>query len=120
MGMFDKDKVFAPDGQLGNWINADQEFILWDAWIQTEEFEPQGADKPIAMAHLVVSTGDMPEKRETVSTLASPICDKIREKADGDLPAVVKWYTVPAKQKGFSDAVVLQFVAPYEAAAVKS
>lgn len=115
MGMFDKDKDFAPDGKLSDWIDPNQHFILWDCKIQTEEFRPEGADKDIAMSHLTVSSMDMPDKRETVSSLSGPIADKVRAKTDGDLPAVVKWFTVESKKAGFSDAVVLQFVEPYEA-----
>lgn len=112
MGMFDKDKMFAPDGKLSDWIDENKEFILWDAIIKTEEFRPEGADKDIAMSHLTVSTLDMPAKKEIVSSLSGPIADKVRSKTNGDLPAVVKWFTVPSSKSGFSDAVVLQFVGP--------
>jgi hypothetical protein len=112
--MFDKDKVFAPDGKLAAWIDPGERFILWDCWIETEEFRPPDSDKDIAMTHLKVSSLTMPDKQEIVSSLSGPIAEKVREKKDGDLPAIVKWFTVPSNKAGFSDAVVMQFVEPYD------
>lgn len=114
MGMFDKDKVFAPDGELGQFANLGDEFILWDCWIQTEEFEFREGEKPIPMAHLKVSQKMTPEQQKVVSSLSGPICEKIGEKEDGDLPAVVRLLSVPAKNKEWNDAVVLQFIEAYD------
>lgn len=122
MGMFDKDKVFAPDGQLngaeggeGGFATLGDEFILWDCWIQEEEFQfDPNDDKKIPMAHLVVSQKLTPDAKKTVSSLSGPICAKVQEKADGDLPAIVRLQSVPASQKSWNDAVVLQFIEPYD------
>lgn len=121
MGMFDKDKVFAPDGQLndsggGGFANMGDEFILHDCWIQTEEFEFDKDETPIPMAHLVVAKKASPDEKKTVSTLSGPICDKVKEKADGDLPAVVRLESVPSKNadKGWNEAVVIRFIEPFQ------
>jgi hypothetical protein len=118
MGMFDKDKVFAPDGQLndkegGGFANMGDEFILWDCEIKTDDFEFDPNEKPIPMAHLTVAKKMHPDEKKVVSTLSGPICEKVREKEDGDLPAVVRLQSVPASKKEFNDAVVLQFIEPY-------
>jgi hypothetical protein len=119
MGMFDKDKVFAPDGQLndsdgGGFANMGDEFVLWDCEVKTEEFEFDPTEDAIPMAHLTVSKKISPDEKKVVSTLSGPICEKVREKEDGDLPAVVRLQSVPAKKKEFNDAVVLQFIEPFQ------
>lgn len=119
MGMFDKDKLFAPDGQLNSddgsgFAQPGDEFVLWDCHIQTETFEFDPNEDAIPMAHLVVSKTTDPESKKTVSTLSKPICEKVREKEDGDLPAIVRLQTVPASQKSWNDAVVLQFISEYK------
>lgn len=116
MGMFDKDKVFAPDGQLngeGAFAQLGDEFILWDCEIKTEEFEYNPGEDPIPMAHLMVSTKLKPDDKKTVSSLSGPICEKVKEKEDGDLPAIVRLQSVPASKKDWNDATVLQFIEPY-------
>lgn len=119
MGMFDKDKVFAPDGQLnddqgGGFAKPGDEFILYDCEIKTEEFEFDPSEKPIPMAHLTVASKLHPDDKKVVSSLSGPICEKVREKEDGDLPAVVRLQTVPAKKKDWNDATVLQFIEPFQ------
>lgn len=121
MGMFDKDKVFAPDGQLngegggpGGFAEAGDEFILYDCEIKTEEFEFDPTEDKIPMAHLVVAKKMSPEDKKVVSTLSKPICEKVREKADGDLPAIVRLMSVPASQKSWNEAVVIQFIEPFQ------
>lgn len=112
-GMFDNDKVFAPDGQLDGFTGFGEEFILWDCWIQTEEFEFDPKEDKIPMAHLVVSRKMTPEDRKVVSSLSGPICEKVRLKQDGELPAIVTYESVPSQKKGFSDAKVIRFREPY-------
>lgn len=117
MGMFDKDKVFAPDGQLngeGGFAQLGDEFILYDCEIKTEEFQFDPNEKAIPMAHLTVATKLKPDDKKVVSSLSGPICEKVREKEDGDLPAIVRVQSVPASKKEFNDAVVLQFIEPYK------
>lgn len=119
MGMFDKDKVFAPDGQLNGdgdagWAQPGDEFVLFDCEIKTEEFEFDPAEDKIPMAHLTVAKKSSPDEKKVVSSLSKPICEKVREKEDGDLPAVVRLQTVPASQKSWNEAVVLQFIEPFQ------
>lgn len=113
MGMFDKDKVFAPDGKLDDFAEQGQEFILWDCLIQTEEFTYDEKEKPIPMAHLVVSHTNSPEDKKTVSSLSGPICNKVREKDDDDLPAIVRLEVVPASKDSWNDATVIKFIEAY-------
>lgn len=115
-GMFDKDKVFAPDGQLngeGAFAKFGEEFILYDAEIITEEFEFDPNEDPIPMAHLTVAHKISPEDKKVVSTLSSPICEKVRSKEEGDLPAIVRLEQVPPKNKGWSEATVIRFIEPF-------
>lgn len=118
MGMFDKDKVFAPDGQLEQWAELGSEFVLWDCWIQDENFEfdptAKGDEGKAAMSHLVVSKKVTPDEKKTVSSLGGVIAEKVKAKEDGDLPAVVRLESVPASKKGFNDAKVLRFIEPFQ------
>jgi hypothetical protein len=118
MGMFDKDKVFAPDGILngqGGFADFGEEFILFDCEIKTEEFKFDPNEAGIPMAHLTVAKKMTPEQTKIVSSLSGPICDKVREKADDDLPAVVRLESVPASKKEYNDAVVIRFLEAYDA-----
>lgn len=127
MGMFDKDKVFAPDGPIKDWIETGKDFILWDAEIRAEEFETElsarqikagSASKHPPMVHLKVSTLDAPTEIKVVSAIGDTIGNKVREKEDGDLPAIVRTEQVDSNYE--TQAFVLRFVAPYKAKAAEA
>lgn len=113
MGMFDKDKSMAPDGPMQNWVDDGTEFIVYDCFIKDENFAIGDEDgTTVPMAHWVVAPLDAPDNRATVSTIGSAMAEKVRNKADGDLPAVVVTDHVPTDQP--SPAYVLRFVRAYE------
>jgi len=111
MGMFDKDKVFAPDGPMDKWVDEGTEFILWDARVKDEAFEAQEG-VIVTMCHWDVSPLESPENVATVSTIGSAMAQKAKDNDGSDLPAVVKTARVPS-DKG-NDAYVLTFVRAYE------
>jgi hypothetical protein len=118
MGMFDKDKVFAPDGLLKDFAPADSngsagtKFILWDCEIKDENFVTDIGTTP--MTHLTVATLIDPEDKKVVSALGEPIANKVREREEGDLPAICQTRIVETKNEAYSDAFVIQFVESYD------
>lgn len=116
MGMFDKDKQFAPDGQLHSLFDIGVKCILWDAEIHTEEFiiKDTDGDKPIPMAWVTVSTLDDPNEKLVVSTIGTADIGKIRENDGSDLPAVIEMIQVPSANKSMQDAITFRFVENYK------
>ena len=110
MGMFEKDKLFAPDGRMTDAVKENEDFILVDAEIVSESFETDLGNA--TMTHLsIVAIDDLEGNVRKVSTLSSPIAEKIKGKEEGDLPAVVRWKMVETEM---NDACVLQFVRELE------
>lgn len=115
-GIWDKDKAFAPDGQLNQFAPPETKFILWGVELKDKNFETEIGTAP--MVHLEVSTLKDPDKKLVVSSIgdtnASKFFDKDKDYANkvesGDLPAVVETRTVPASQESFSDAFVIRFI----------
>lgn len=112
MGMFDRDKMMAPDGPLKNWAGEGGVFILWD--IEHKGTIPTDLDPETDITHLVVSVLDAPDNKAIVSMLGEGPKQRAAEKADGDLPAVCRALTVPTKDDGKSDAYVFNFIEPYD------
>jgi hypothetical protein len=116
MGVWDKDKAFAPDGQLNEFAPPETKFILWAAEIIDPTFETEIGTAP--MMHLTVSTLKEPDKKLIVSSIGDTNANKFFDKDDdyksridkGDFPAIVETRTVPASQEAFSDAFVIRFV----------
>lgn len=109
MGMFDKDKQFG--NRLDQEFEVNVNFILWDADISDEAISTSFGMATVA--NLLVSRMETPEDAYVVTTVASAIVDKIKEKEDGDLPAVVKTRRVASSRSKKQEAFVLQFVKPY-------
>lgn len=117
MGMFDKDKVFAPDGPMDKWVDDGVEFIVWDCRVVDEAFDV-GDGNTATMVHWDVSALDAPDNVATVSTIGSAMAEKAKAKGDDDLPAVVKTKHVETDYP--SAAYVMQFERAYEAPKAKA
>jgi hypothetical protein len=113
--MFDKDKLFAPDGRLDEVYppgatdsREGPQFVLWGV-------EPRGEfQTEIGMAEmtwLTVSDLLQPENKKVIGTLSKPIAEKAAEAEASDFPAVVKCLKVSTD---FNDAMVLQFIRAYD------
>lgn len=115
MGMFDKDKVFAPDGPLASWVDDEQDFILRDIEVVGEVDTPDGPTDTAPMVHLKVSALDSADTVKTVSWVGDIAAKKAGEKDEGDLPAIVRMKHVESSIPNGNDAYVLQFVDEYKA-----
>lgn len=115
MGMFDKDKVFAPDGRLDEVYppgdldtREGPQFVLWGV-VPKGDFE---TDIGVAqMTWLIVSDLLEPESKKTIGTLSAPIAAKAAEAETSDFPCVVKPLKVSTDQQ---PALVLQYVRQYD------
>lgn len=118
MGMFDKDKVFAPDGRLDELYppgptdsREGSQIVLW-AVEDKGDFETElGTAR---MTWLTVSDLLFPEAKKVVGTLSSAIAEKVKEAESSDFPAVVKVLKV-SSDKG-NDAMVLNWLREYDPA----
>lgn len=117
MGMFDRDKLMAPNGPLKEWAGVDNEFILWDITLMDGTIPTDLGEAEIC--HLVVSPVDAPDNKATVSMLGDIAKRRAQEKEDGDLPAVCVTAMVPSKDSGKQDAFVFRFVREYEPKAAR-
>jgi len=117
MGIWDKDKSFAPDGQLNEFAPAGTKFILFGVEMIDRVFETDIGTAP--MIHLAVADPMDVENIKTVSSIGDTNARKFFDKdkdyeskiEKGDLPALVETRVVPAGQEGFNDAFVIRFVA---------
>jgi hypothetical protein len=112
--MFDKDKVFAPDGRLDEVYPPGEvdtregpEFVLWKVEDKGDFETSVGTAR---MTWLTVSDVLRPDARKVVGTLSAPIAAKAGEADPEDFPAVVKILKVSTDQQ---DATVLQWVRDY-------
>lgn len=115
MGMFDKDKQFAPDGRLDEVYPPGEtdtrkgsDFVLWGV-------EARGTFKTdigdAEMTWLTVSDLLQPEDKKVIGTLSKPIAEKAAEADPTDFPAVVRCLLVSTE---FNDAMVLQWIREYD------
>lgn len=115
MGMFDKDKVFAPDGRLDEVFppgptdsREGPQFVLW-AVEDKGKFATEIGEAD--MTWLTVSDLLTPEDKKVIGTLSKPIAEKAAEAEASDFPCVVKCLKVSTD---FNDAMVLQWVREYD------
>lgn len=116
MGMFDKDKQFAPDGRLDEMFPPGKtdsregaEVILWGVEDRGEFPTEIGTAQ---MTWLTVSSIPTPDEKKVVGTLAKAIASKAAEADDSDFPCVVKVMKVSTEM---ADALVLQWMGAYDA-----
>jgi len=116
MSIWDKDKAFAPDGQLNEFAPAGTKFVLYSAEMIDPIFDTDIGTAP--MVHLTVADLQSPDDKKVVSTIGDTNATKFFDKDsdwkskvdDGDLPAIVETRNVPSKQESFSDAFVIRFI----------
>lgn len=108
--MFDKDKEIGAD--ILEEFGLRSPFILWDARMADELVETRlgKARKSILVCSQLAAQGEA--DRQEYTTLASAIADKVEQKSDGDLPAIVELRKVESRANPGQDALVLQFVRP--------
>lgn len=108
MGMFDKDK------EVGNRIDTEfdlrEKFILWGARVASEKVATKIG--PATKTIMEVSRLSEPDLHLEVTSLGSAIASKAEEADESDFPCVVELRKVASKFG--NDALVLQFVGPYE------
>lgn len=118
MGMFDKDKVFAPDGRLDEVYppgpvdsREGPTFVLWGVEPKgVFEVENQIENNP-EMTWLTVSEVLSPEDKKVIGTLSGPIAEKAKQAEATDFPCVVRSILVKTE---FNDSNVLQWVREYD------
>lgn len=115
MGMFDKDKQFAPDGRLDEVYPPGEldsregaQFVLW-AVEPKGQFQTSVGDAE--MTWLTTSDVMTPEDKKVVGTLSSPIAAKAAEAEAGEFPCVVRTLQVSTEQQ---PALVLQWIREYD------
>lgn len=115
MGMFDKDKQFAPDGRLDEVYppgpldsREGPSFVLWSVDDRGDFLTDIGTAR---MTWLTVSDLLQPEDKKVIGTLSAPIAAKAAEAEPSDFPAVVKTLQVSTDQQ---PALVLQWVRAYD------
>lgn len=111
MGMFDKDKEIGLI--LTSVFQQGEQFIIWDARIDREDFPTRYGPSP--RAAMTVSKPDNPGQRLEITTVASAIVSKVREAEPTDFPALVMWRIVDSDRSGSGKATVLQFLAAWGA-----
>lgn len=120
MGMFDKDKVFAPDGRLDEKYppgptdsREGSQIVLWGVEDKGDFETELGTAR---MTWLTVSDLLFPEDKVVVGTLGSAIAEKVKEAESTDFPAVVKVLKVSSDNG--NDALVLNWIREYDPAIV--
>jgi hypothetical protein len=115
MGMFDKDKEIGL--LLTSAFNQGEQFVLWNAYIDREDFPTQYG--PVPRASLDVSKIDNQRagQKFTVNSVASAVVAKVRDAERDDFPAVVFWRKAPSARSSSGEALVLQFVSAWGNAA---
>lgn len=119
MGIWDKDKAFAPDGQLNQFAPPETKFVLYGVELKDANFETEIGTAP--MIHLEVATLKKPDEHLVVSSIGDTNATKFFDKDNDyaskidkdDLPAIVETRLVPSSQESFSDAFVIRFVDTY-------
>lgn len=115
MGMFDKDKEIGL--LLTSAFSVGQQFVLWAARVDREDFPTKLGPSPRAMLTVSQIVEGRPGPRFDVGTLASAIVAKVREAEEDDFPAVVFWREAPSTRSSSGKATVLQFVSAWGNAA---
>jgi hypothetical protein len=115
MGMFDKDKQFAPDGRLDEVYPPGEtdsregaQFVLWEVIPKGDFTTEVGVAQ---MTWLVTSDVLAPEHKKTIGTLSAPIAAKAAEAEADEFPCVVRCLKVSTDQQ---DAMVLQWIREYD------
>ena len=123
-GMIDKDKQFAPEGQLSEWVNDGSEFVRYEIETKGTIDTPDGPSDSTPMVWLTVATLDAPDSKDVVSMVGDYAFRKAQERqealAEGnnELPAVVKTQHVSSSIEGGHDAYVFTFVREFDGIAV--
>lgn len=112
MGMFDRDKEYG--NRLDSAFRLGEPFLLLGAKMTDRTISTRYGDAPVAEFMVQRLDGNsMPDGPEfTCSTVASAIVAKVQDADDDDFPAVVELRREHSA-KWRTDALVLQFVAPY-------
>lgn len=118
MGMFDKDKEIGL--LLTSTFNQGEQFVLWDAKVDREDFPTRLGPTPRAMLTCSQIVNGRPGQRMEVSTVAGAIVAKVREAEQDDFPAVVFWRKAPSTRSATGEATVLQFVSAWGNAPVEN
>lgn len=111
MGMFDKDKEIGL--LLTSAFAQGQQFVLWHARIDREDFPTKLGPSPRALLTVSQIIDGSAGPRFDVGTLASAIVAKVREAEQDDFPAVVFWREAPSQRSSSGKATVLQFVSAW-------
>ena len=121
MGMFTKDRLYGGerlDSHVGiGTAPTDSEVVLLlDAAIVSREVPTDigYATKTALLLSKLTDDGTVAETPIEVNTLAQAIADKAAAKEEGDLPCKVCFFVVPAGKEGFNDALVMQWVGPWD------
>jgi hypothetical protein len=125
MGMFTRDKQYGglrldQEFRIGDVLGVDpgELFVLYDAYVLPEPIETSigNAEKSVLQCMRLDPETNLPLTGELieVGTLSQAIAAKVKDKEEGDLPAVVRCHMVESKEEKFNDALVMSFVGEYE------
>jgi hypothetical protein len=108
--MFDKDKEIGT--VITSLFTMGEPFILFGARIKREDYPTDIG--PAVQSELRVAKRENPTETFVVTTLASSIATKVREAEAGDFPAIVCLQRVDSKKYPGRQALVLQFLKPWD------
>jgi hypothetical protein len=126
MGMFTNDILYGGT-RLDKYIGIGdldrvgaEPFILLDCKVLPDRIPTSigDAEKTLLLIAKLGAEDNLPGDVEVVVTLSQAIAEKARQKADGDLPAVVICHMAESSKEGYNDALVMTFVSPYDGKAI--
>jgi hypothetical protein len=127
MGMFTNDILYG-GMRLDHFVsigNLDREgaepFVLLDCKVLPDKVPTSIGDAEKSLLKIAKLNPETYEVLavETVGTLSQAIASKVKDKEDGDLPAIVICHMAEASKEGYNDALVMTFVGPYDGKAIK-
>lgn len=118
--MWENDIIYGGEQLEPNVHLDEQEYVLWDCAIVAENVHTSLGDDGTKVEVVISALREDPAGRDPLTdppakygTFASSIVGKVRQKADGDLPAVIVFSKVPSSQAAGQDAFVMTFRRPW-------
>ena len=114
MGTWDKDKLFAPNGPMKDWVDDETEFIVRGIEYKGEIEVKDGPTPKAHMTWFSVSPMGSPDKVDVVSMLGDLAKQRADDAEPDDFPAVCITRKVPSGANPDVMAHVVNFVRMYD------